>query len=286
MTINARTLTASLCLAALSITFMFPAWAQIQQAAYYYGYADIGLVATGPTPTQASAGTTVMWPMRLTNIGPDPVGAGKIDLNASAGANVFASSGCINAPVNTSCAMPLLATGAFRDVMLSWSIHPSARGTVTLTALGSSETVDLVPGNQQLQTVVRIEPRLDISAQALSVQPQVLPNGNLRWEFSVINAGPADALTPTISFSATQILSSTCLSGLAVNARCPGSVNGAFLGAAGELRYEVITPSLTQLPNQILTLNAATLSAELDLLPRNNVATVRAVDAISRDGFE
>jgi hypothetical protein len=286
MTFNARSLFATLCLAALTVAFIYPAWAQIQQTAYYYGYADIKLEANGATPAQAGAGTLVTWPLRIRNSGPDAVGAAKIDLNPGAGFVVAATSGCINGPVTTTCAAPVLASGAFRDVTLGLAIHPSARGTLMLSALASSEINDPLLNNQQLQTIVRIDPRLDISVQAMSTQPQTQPDGSLRWEFRVLNNGPADALTPTVSLSGTQVVRSTCLVALALNARCPGSANGAFLGSSGELRYEVITPSLAQLPNQSLSINAATLSAEFDVLPSNNAVTVRAIDALFRDGFE
>lgn len=285
MKLDSRRLYQTFCLTALIVGMGYPAWAQLQQTRAYYGYSDIRLSQLG-TPGPGIAGSNITLPVQIFNRGPDradtPRVVFSVDSNQLTGVSTL---GCTQSPsASSGCLLTALGLNVGKDVAQTWRIHPSARGTLVIGAFGLSEATDPVPGNEQVISVTSIGTSVNLQANVISAVPQTLADGRLRWAFQVRNFGISDVLATTASTSGTQSQSLICSASVG-NAHCGANISSSFLGVNGELRYDVITPSLTTAPNQAMSFTVSA-NAENETNPKDNSVLVTWSDALLRNGFE
>jgi hypothetical protein len=283
---SSRPLYQLFCFIALIVAVVYPVWAQIQQTRAYYGYADIRLSPVG-APANVVAGGMLTLPVQIFNRGPNVADSPKVVFSIdSTQLTGISTQGCLESPVPlTRCSLMALDLNVGKDVAQTWLVHPSARGNVVIGAFGLSEANDPVPGNEQVVTVTRINTAVNLQTTRLSQYPQTIAGGRLRWEFQVVNSGLSDALAITASTSGTPSLSVRCLSSSG-NASCGSNPSSGFSGTNnGILRYELITPSLVDVPNQVVTFTAMP-NLETEINPTDNSVTVTWMDALFQNSFE
>lgn len=282
-----RILFSATCAGAAVLAVGYPGWAAETQSQAYGGYVDLALQALD-WPDPALAGSTISLPLRVTNLGPQPADIPQVVFSADASLRLSHTEGCVGSPTPSSqCVLGApLAPGDSRELIFHGWLHPSARGQLTMGAFALSEAIDVQPGNEMAVAAVPIQAQVDLVARVLDPQPEVLPDGRLRWRFELNNAGPSDALGAWPSFYgyASSPIEQSCLP-IDAHSACVGDQGGAIVAVGGGLRFEATAPPLSATnPDIVMTLHAVSQESETNYT--DNLVSIYFLDQLFVDEFE
>lgn len=158
--------------------------------------ADLSVVKTG-SPNPALPGQLLIFSVTITNSGPNQaVNSVLADTIPSAVTDVEFSTdgGTTWSPWTGSYAVGTLPSGAVRTVLLRGFVSPLATGTITNTAVVSSDTPDPNPDNNSSTAILPVGTSTDLSVQKSAFPTPVAAGGLLTYTLLISNAGPSAAL--------------------------------------------------------------------------------------------
>ena len=282
-----RILFSAACAGAAVLAVGYPGWAAETQSQVYGGYVDLTLHSLG-WPDQPVAGSMVSVPLRITNLGPQAADVPQVVFSADASLRLSHTEGCVTSPTpSPQCVLGApLAPGDSRELTFHGWLHPSTRGLLTMGAFALSEAIDIQSGNEMAVAAVPVQAQVDLVAQVLDQQPDVLPDGRLRWRFELGNAGPSDALAfwPSFQGYASTDIERTCMP-IDAHSVCPGSNGGAVVAVDGGLRFEATVPPLSATnPEVWISLSAFPQESESNFA--DNQISIYLADLLFQGEFE
>lgn len=234
--------------------------------------ADLSIAKTD-SPDPVAATDNLTYTLTITNAGPSPATGPSITDTLPAGVTFVSATGpgatCNGVGGFVFCGLANLAVGASVDVTIV--VTPTAPGTITNTALVSSEELDPNPNNNtatQDTTVVAASADLQLT-KTDSPDPAIV-NQNLTYTLTVTNNGPQSAqnvvLTDTLPAAVTFVSAS---------APCTqaGGIVNCDLGTLASGAQTVITIVVTPTAEGSLTNTATVSSSTADPNPANNSAS-------------
>ncbi|WP_158685527.1 DUF7507 domain-containing protein [Microbacterium halophytorum] len=155
--------------------------------------ADIGVEKTA-MPNPGIPGTEQSFTITVTNHGPSTArGVTVADVIPSELQDASADEACTLTGVIGACALGDLAAGDSASVTVTGTIAPDATGSISNTARATSGTPDPNGDNYQSTVTVPLEPSADVSLTKTTSTPEVVLDGEVRYEVAVRNDGPSTA---------------------------------------------------------------------------------------------
>lgn len=260
--------------------------------------ADLSIMKSGPTT--ATAGQQITYSITFTNNGPDtaagpawgdnlPAGTTFASLTQDTGAVSFS---CVTPaagnPGTVSCSaagMPSTATATFTLVA---NIDPNYAngGTLTNTAVTSSDTFDPNPNNNTSSTSAVVTGFTDLSVTKTAT-PTAVAGNNITYTITVRNNGPnpglSTALTDTLPAGTTFVSLNqssgpafSCTTGATINC-----TNASFASGATAVFSLVIHTASSATGSVSNTANVSSSTSELN--PGNNSSTANVTLSQSAD---
>jgi len=274
---------AAVCVAALTVSALYPAWGAVLQTQAYGGYADIVLHTLG-LPSNTIPGVGPSLPLRVTNLGPDAVEHPQVVFSADPLLQLTATTGCLGSPAPLPrCQLPPMAPGDSFDIDFSAGLPPWARGMVTLGAYASAETIDTVPGNEMIIAAPRIDAYVNLEVRLLDEQPVIGNDGWLEWTIEVANHGPSTALVTAISTNVFPTGAIVCAV-QGQDSSCPDGT-GARIGALSSLIFTMHVPPLGN-GNASIYFYLSAHPVETDTDPDNNLRQFSYDDLLFAHDFD
>lgn len=237
--------------------------------------ADISVIKRA-SPNPVLAGGQLTYTLLISNAGPstsenvtlsDPLPAGLED------AEISTDNGVTFAPFSGAYPAGDLPAGTVVTLLIRATVSPSAAGSLTNTAVVSSDTPDPEPDNNTSTEVTPVTLSADLSIQKLASPDPVRPGEVLTYTLTVSNAGPADAqnivvfdtIPPSLIGPEYSIEGSTFQP-------WPGSIPLGTL-AAGNVRTILLRGTVALLATGSIVNTAVVSSTTPDPDPSNNTDT-------------
>jgi hypothetical protein len=189
----------TLVLAASAAATLMPDWATTLKAQGHYGSVDLSLYVQPSTPA-LSAGTDTDLLITLANAGPDDAYRARTSALIDGEAFATATSGCNEFPLgfpDCTLSAPLLAGGS-ADYLMTLSVAPLARGSVTVAIAATSDDAEIAPGQELVLLDLPIEAHVDLQVSGACNRGYLMPDVPLSCRVKFYNAGPAGAISPLL----------------------------------------------------------------------------------------
>ncbi|WP_457668343.1 isopeptide-forming domain-containing fimbrial protein [Thiolapillus sp.] len=147
-----------------------------------------------------NAGDQVVYSIRVTNDGPSNAVAVTVADTLPAGMTLVSTSGCNNDPNGApDCSLGDLAVGASVSYTVTVQVDAGANGTLTNTAVVSSNTPDPDTGNNTATEPTTVGAAADLRIIKTSDTRYIQGGGTVVYMLQVFNDGPSDATAVTVS---------------------------------------------------------------------------------------
>jgi len=186
----------TLLLAASAAATLMPDWATTLKA-QSYGSVDLSLYVQPATPV-LSAGTNTDLLITLANAGLDDAYRARTSTLIEGDAVAVATSGCNEYPLgfpDCTLAMPLPAGGS-ADYLMTLSVPPLARGSVTVAVAAASDDAEIGPGQELVLLDLPIEAHVDLNTTTTCDKSYAAKQVPLVCHVLLRNTGPAAAKWP------------------------------------------------------------------------------------------
>ena len=162
---------------------------------------DLAIVKTA-APSPVIAGNQLTYTLTASNNGPSdatgvsiadtlPAGVTYVSASSSQG-TVSQTNGTVNVNLGS------LAHGATATVTILVTVSPSARGTITNTAVIAGNEPETTLANNTSSVSTQINPLVDLAIVKTAAPNPVAAGGLLTYTLTVMNRGPSDATGVTI----------------------------------------------------------------------------------------
>lgn len=238
--------------------------------------ADISIIKSA-SPNPVLAGGQLVYTLLIANAGPSaaenvvltdllPPGLEDAEISSDGGATW--------APFNGIQSLGNLAAGSAVELLIRARVSASTAGSLTNTAMVSSDTPDPNPDNNRFTVVTPVLSSADLSVRKTSSPNPVQPGEILTYTLTVANAGPADAQDVVLLDNAPPSLTNLeySVDGGASFQPWPGSLALGTL-AAGSVRTILLRGTVALLANGSIINTAVVSSITPDPDPDNNTST-------------
>lgn len=220
-----------------------------------------------------NAGDQVVYSIQVTNDGPSNAVAVTVADTLPAGMTLVSTSGCSNDPAGVpNCSLGDLAAGASVSYSVTVQVDAGANGTLTNTAVVSSNTPDPDTGNNTATEPTTVGTAADLRiSKADNIDP-VNAGGQVIYTIVVTNDGPSDAVGVSVADTLPAGMTLVSTSGCSND---PSGVPNCSLGnlAAGASSSYTVTVQVAAGVSGTLTNTAVVSATTPDHDPTNNTAT-------------
>ncbi|MBC8570189.1 DUF11 domain-containing protein [Zongyangia hominis] len=239
--------------------------------------ADISVVKTA-SPNPVLAGERLTYTLLVSNAGPSASENVVLSDQLPAeleNAEISVDGGVTWAPFSGIYPVGRLDAGAVVELIIRAEVSSFAAGSLTNTAVVSSDTPDPNPDNNTFIVVTPVAPSADLSISKAAAPDPVRPGDVLTYTVTVFNNGPADAQNVVVldSVPSTLIGPEYSVDGGGTFQPWPGSLPLGTL-AAGSTRTILLRGTVSLLANGSIINTALVSSTTPDPDPNNNTDTV------------
>ena len=229
---------------------------------------DLGLGLTGPSA--ATAGTSSVFDLVVTNSGADYAPSVTLDLPIPSGASFLGNTG--DCATSFPCALGDVPAGSSRTV--STSLSSALAGTMTLNATVASAGNETAAGDEAASLVVTIIGQADLSATGVAPSA-VAAGGSGTFTVTVANNGASQAEGATLALSAGLGIVATVTSGCSED---PAGVPVCSLASIPEGGTASVTLDVMVAPTAAgaITLTGVASSSTADTNPGDESVTLTA----------
>jgi len=147
-----------------------------------------------------NAGDQVVYTMVVTNDGPSDAVAVTVADTLPAGMSLVSTSGCSNDPGGVpNCSLGDLAAGASTSYTVTVQVAPGVSGTLTNTAVVSSNTPDPDNTNNTATEPTTVGAAADLRITKTSDVAYIQGGGRVIYTLQIVNDGPSDAQAVVVS---------------------------------------------------------------------------------------
>jgi uncharacterized repeat protein (TIGR01451 family) len=252
------------------------------------GSADLSIVKTGPA--SVVAGATVTYQLAVANSGPSDAVAVSVTDTLPAGVSFLSASGggwsCTNSgDSSVTCTRPGLGAGANAPVITVQVQAPAQPTTLSNIATVASTTADPDTSDNTSSASTAVTASADL-AISKSAPATVTAGGSISYALVVSNAGPSDAVSPTVvdtlppgvAFSSASGGGWTCTNAGDVSVTCTRT---SLAAGATAPTITVVVDAPDQAAS--LTNNASVSSTTPDPVAGNNAASATTTVTASAD---
>jgi uncharacterized repeat protein (TIGR01451 family) len=238
--------------------------------------ADVSI--TKLAPPAIVPGTTAVFTINVTNLGPSNAQSVTVNDPTPAGLTFGGNSGDCTSPFP--CAFASLQAGESRQIVVTFNVPAGFSGsTVTNTATVTSTTPDPVTSNNTSTVTAPVTPIADLSITKTDDRVTATPGTSTTYTVVVQNAGPSNASNVVVSDTLPSAILTVTWSCTASNGTCASSGSGNIsdtvsISAGGRLTY-VVNGFISAAATGILT-NVAIVTPPItitDPVTSNNIAT-------------
>lgn len=161
------------------------------------------------------AGANLTYTIVVTNNGPSEAINAVVTDSLPAGLTLVSSSGCSEDPIGApTCSLGNIPAAGSKQYTLTVATDPDANGMFANAATVTSDSVEIMPGNESAFEVTNIVRAADLELGAVAQPDPVQTGSQLTYNFTVHNAGPSSSGNPVLSIvpdSSTQVVSNSSI---------------------------------------------------------------------------
>lgn len=238
---------------------------------------NLSITKTGSS-NPVAAGSGLNYLLTITNSGPSQASGVIVTDTLPAGVTFStASPDCSNSSNKVTCNLGSVSSGGAITASINVIVASSTSGTLTNTATVTSSEPDSNAANNTVTTTTTITRVTDLAITQSSTPNPVTAGNNITYNLTVINNGPSDATSVTVSntlpaeVTFQSVTPATCShSGGVVTCNLGGMVNGSTAPIA------IVANVSTSAAGNIINTAEVTVSGSSDPVPENNSTSAPA----------